>query len=126
MPRPNAFDYRVLRRPEVQDYIEVLYAPPADTVLNLDFQRGTMVEFTTAGNATITLPDPKLCGGKSFTLMILYGGTHTITWAVSNGGTLKWPSGTTPTATSTNGKYDIFTFMCDGVYWFGQTYGASY
>ena len=67
---------------------------------------------------------PSSVAGKSYTLIVYYTGAYTLTW--SGGSTLKWASGTTPTSTSTNAKYDIFNFYCDGTNTFGAIFGQNY
>jgi hypothetical protein len=78
--------------------------------------------FTTNANTTITLPAS--VAGKSFVIMVQYGGTHTLTWA--GGSTLKWSSNLTPTPTSTNNKIDIFTFIQDGTNTYGAIFGQNF
>jgi hypothetical protein len=39
---------------------------------------------------------------------------------------VKWPGGTAPTLTTTNGKYDIFSFIYDGTNWYGFIGGQNF
>lgn len=97
-----------LTAPTITNYVETVHAPAAGASFTVDLANGTMQKFTTNANTTITLP--AAAAGKSYAVEISYGGTHTITWA---GGTLiKWAGGTAPTATSVNGKRDIYVFTC--------------
>ena len=112
----------VVTNPTVTNYVETTYAPSAGTAFTVDLTNGTIQKFTSSGNLTITLPSS--VAGKSYTVMISYGGTHTLTWA--GGGTIKWAGGTTPTATSTSGKIDIFTFLCDGTNTYGFVGGLNF
>lgn len=72
-----------------------------------DLTLGTNFVYTTNANATINLPAP--VAGKTYTIDIIFGGTHTLTWTPVSG-TLRWPAGTTPTPTSASGKRDKFAF----------------
>lgn len=102
-------------------YTEIGPAPTTGTALSPNLANGTLFRLITNGNATITLPTP--ASGKSFTVVVEYGGTHTLTWA---GGTRKWVDGTVPTPTSTNGKIDVFTFVClDGSNWLAFVSGQN-
>jgi hypothetical protein len=111
-----------LTNPTVTNYIETLYAPAAGSSFTVALSDGTVQRFTTNANTTITLPAS--VAGKSFVVMIQYGGTHTLTWA--GGSTLKWNAGATPTPSSTNGKIDIFSFFQDGTNTYGSTFGQGF
>jgi hypothetical protein len=108
--------------PTVTNYVETLYAPAAGSSFSVALINGTVQRFTTNANTTITLPAS--LAGKSFVIMVQYGGTHTLTWA--GGSTLKWNANITPTPTSVNGKIDIFSFFQDGTNTYGSTFGQSF
>lgn len=103
-------------------FTETIYTPSASTAFTVDLANGSIQKLTTSGNCTITLPAS--VAGKSYVIIVVYGGTHTLTWA--GGSTLKWPGGVTPTATSLNTKIDIFSFFCDGTNTYGGLRGLSY
>lgn len=103
-------------------YKETVYTPAASSAFTVDLANGSVQKLTTNANCTITLPTS--VAGKSYTIMVVYGGTHTLTWA--GGSTLKWPSGVTPNATSTNTAIDIFSFFCDGTNTYGSVRGLNY
>lgn len=111
-----------LTNPTITNYVETLYAPSAGTSFTVDLANGTVQKLTTSGNVTITLPSS--VAGKSYTIIVAYGGTHTVTFA--GGGTLKWQGGSAPTATSVNGKFDMYTFLCDGTNTFGADGGRNF
>ena len=115
-------DTMPLTNPTVTNYTETLYAPSAGSAFTVSLANGTVQKFTTNANVTITLPSSS--AGKSYVIIVAYGGTHTLTWA--GGSTIKWPGGTAPTASSANGKFDIFTFFCDGTNTYGQSFGLNY
>lgn len=93
------------------------------TTFTPDPTTGTNFVYSTTGNATFTLPAP--LAGKSFTIDIIYGGAHTVTWA--GGGTIRWPGGTVPTPTSASGKRDKFAFhSTDTTNTHGATVGLNY
>jgi hypothetical protein len=106
----------------ITNYTETLYAPSAGSAFTIDLANGTVQKITSNANLTITLPASS--AGKSYVIMVSYGGAHTLTWA--GGSTIKWAGGTAPTATSTSGKVDVFTFFCDGTNTYGQSFGLNY
>lgn len=108
--------------PTVTNYVETLFAPAAGSSFTVNLANGTVQRFTTNANTTITLPASS--AGKSFIVIVQYGGAHTLTW--SGGSTLKWSLGITPTPTSVNGKIDIFTFFQDGTNTYGSTFGQNF
>ena len=113
---------KTLTNPTVTNYVETIFAPSAGTAFTIDLTNGTVQKITSSGNLTITLPASAT--GKSFTIIVAYGGAHTLTWA--GGSTIKWAGGTAPTATSTNAKFDIFNFYCDGTNTYGSVYGLNF
>ena len=113
---------QALTNPTVTNYIETLYAPAAGSSFTVALSDGTVQRFTTNANTTITLPAS--VAGKSFVIIVQYGGAHTLTWA--GGSTLKWSSGITPSPTSATGKIDIFTFFQDGTNTYGAIFGQNF
>jgi hypothetical protein len=111
-----------ITNPTITNYVETLYAPSAGSAFSISLANGTIQEITLNANGTITLPSS--VAGKSYTIIVTYSGSYSLTW--SGGGTLKWAGGTTPTATSTSGKYDIFNFYCDGTNTYGAVYGLNF
>lgn len=95
----------VLNGATITNYTETVRAV-SGTAVTIDLSLGTITKVSTTGNCTITLP--AAVAGKSYTVVVAYGGTHTLTWA---GGTaIKWAGGVAPTATSVNTKEDWYTF----------------
>ena len=111
-----------LNNPTVFNYTEFVYAPAAGSVFTVNLTDGTIQKLTTNANTTITLPAS--AAGKNYAIIVAYGGVHTITWA--GGGVLKWAGGAAPTATSVNGKFDIFVFTCDGTNTYGRSGGSNF
>lgn len=109
-----------LTNPTVTNYTETLYSATGDTTV--DLANGTVQKITTDGSNTITLPDSVV--GKSYVVIVAYGGTHTVTWA--GGSTIKWAGGSAPSQTSSSGKFDIFTFFCDGTNTYGSIFGKNF
>jgi hypothetical protein len=106
----------------VTNYVETLFAPAANSAFTVDLANGTVQKLTTNASVVITLPSS--VAGKSYVIIVAYGGTHTVTWA--GGSTLKWPGNTPPTATSTLNKFDVFSFFCDGTNTYGTTWGLNF
>ena len=115
-------DTPAIANPTVTNYVETLFAPAAGSSFTISLSNGTVQRFTTNANTTITLPTS--VAGKSFLVMVQYGGTHTLTWA--GGSTLKWNLGITPVPTSVNGKIDVFTFLQDGTNTYGSVFGQNF
>jgi hypothetical protein len=111
-----------LTTPVITNYTETQFAANTGTAITISLANGTLQNLTCNASTTITLPAS--AAGKSFILIINYAGAFTVAWA--GGTTIKWPGGTTPTATSTSGKYDVFSFFQDGVNTYGQTFGLNY
>lgn len=104
------------------DYAEKVNALGTGSSFSPALSGGTVITLTTNANTTITLPSSSV--GKSYVVIVNYGGAHTLTWA--GGSTLKWTGGSTPSPTSTSGKYDIFTFFCDGTNTYGSVFGQNF
>ena len=113
---------KTLTNPTITNYTETLFSPAADSSFTVALTDGTVQKFTTNANTTVTLPSS--VAGKSFVIIIAYGGSHSITWA--GGSVIKWAGGVTPTATAVNGKFDIFTFFQDGTNTYSSVLGQNY
>lgn len=113
---------KTLTAPIVTDYTETLYAPAAGSAFTINLSNGTLQKFTTNANCTLTLPSS--VAGKSYTVIVAYGGVHTLAWA--GGSTIKWSGGAAPAATSSSGKFDFFVFTCDGTNTYGRSGGANF
>ena len=77
-----------------------------------DLDNGTL--FRTSGNITV-LAVPTVEAGKSFTLF--KHATHTLAFS----STYQWSGNLTPTPEAT--YREIYTFICDGSYWYGMVAG---
>lgn len=103
-------------------YTEESVTANTSTAYTVDLANGTLQILTLTGNCTYTFPTATV--GQSFTLLQLQDatGSRTVTWPAS----VKWPSGTAPTITSTASKGDKFVFTGDGTYWWGSVAGQNY
>jgi len=108
--------------PTITNYTETLNAPAAGAAFTVNLANGTLQKLTTNANTTITLPAS--VAGKNYSIIVAYGGAHTLTWA--GGSTIKWAGGAAPAATSVNGKFDIFVFTCDGTNTYGRSGGSNF
>ena len=89
-------------------YTETVYDLATGAAFSPSYTNGAVQKLLTNANTTITLP--AAVAGKSMVLWVLYGGTHTITFA---GGTaIKYASGAAPIATSSNTKWDKYIIAC--------------
>lgn len=111
-----------MTNPIVTNYTETTYTANTGSAITISLTNGTIQNLVCNTSTTITLPSS--VAGKSFIVILSYTGTNTVAW--TGGGTLKWPANTTPSATSTAGKYDVFTFFQDGTNTYGQTFGLNY
>jgi hypothetical protein len=110
----------IITNPTVTNYVETPYVVNSSTALTIDLSNGTVQVVTLTGSPTITMP--AAVAGKSFIMYLKTGsGSYTVTWS-----TVKWPSTTAPTLTSTASKMDIFSFFSDGTNWYGVTVGQNY
>ena len=99
----------------VTNYIETLQAVgTVGATSTLALTTGTVLTATLTANCTFTMPTA--VAGKSFILILSTGaGSFTATFT-----SVKWPSGTAPTITTTASRWDILTFVSDGTNWYGN------
>lgn len=104
----------VLTNPTVTNYVESVVAiGNSSTSQTLSLTNGTVQTCTLTGNCTFTMPTAT--AGKSFILILSTGaGSYTATFT-----SVKWPSNTAPTITTTASRWDILTFVADGTNWYG-------
>jgi hypothetical protein len=118
---------------------ETMTTVAAATNVAINLNLGTIFKLTfssTVSTFTITNTDnTNVAAGNSFTLISAPDNSNAKTLAfsfITNGAAaaaVKWPTfsgGTTPTATITSGKFDVFSFVYDGVNWYGFTGGLTY
>ena len=103
-----------LSNPTVTNYLESVVAiGNSGTTQTLSLTNGTVQTVTMTGNCTFTMPTAT--AGKSFILIVSTGaGGFTGTFT-----SVKWPSNTAPTLTTTATRWDILTFVADGTNWYG-------
>jgi hypothetical protein len=104
-----------LNNPIVTNYTETLYAiGNSSTAQTIALTNGTVQTCTLTGNCTFTMPTAT--AGKSFILILSTGaGSFTATFT-----SVKWPSNSAPTITTTASRWDILTFVSDGTNWYGN------
>lgn len=99
-----------LRRPLLLDYAIVNNSVSSSSnTTTLDLTTGNSFETTLTENTTIAITNPPASGNYGqFVIKITQdasGGAFTVTWPAS----VKWPGGTAPTITITNGAVDEVT-----------------
>jgi len=106
---------KTLTNPTVNNYTEgVVVIGNTGTSKTIDLTNGTVQTATLTGNCTFTMPTAT--PGKSFILILSTGaGSFTATFT-----SVKWPSNTAPTITTTASRWDILTFVSDGTNWYGN------
>jgi hypothetical protein len=114
---------------KLTDYSESKSSPTiSSSALTLDLNNSQV--FTVALNSnistlTISNIEARANTAQGFTLILTADGTaRTISWP----GSVKWPSGTGPTLTSTNTKVDILSFLTpdNGTTWYGFVGGQNF
>lgn len=94
------------------------------TNITINCQIGSVFTLTTSGNTTFTFSNPPTSGvAYGFTLLVIAGGTHSLTWPIS----VKWSNGVVPTepAPGDDKMYSFFTFD-GGTVWYGVLIGESF
>lgn len=112
----------------LKNYKEIYTSPSiSGGQLTLNLTNGNI--FNVSLNAAITIMTisniPTSSFAANFTLIFTADGTaRAVSWTPS----IKWPSGTAPTLTSTNGKRDAFTFVTldGGTTWLGFVGGQNF
>ena len=112
---------KTLVNPTVTGYTETIFTS-SGSAFTINLTNGSVQKLTTTANTTITLPASST--GKSFIIMVVYGGAHTITFA--GGTSLVWADNTAPTPTSTLNKTDIFSFFQDGTKTYATIFGQNF
>jgi len=94
-----------------------LYSGSGATSIILDWDDGNVQEWRLTGSTEIRFANPK--PGATYVAIIKQGaaGGYTITW---DGDAVKWGGGITPTMTSTANRYDVYTFVYNGIVHFGS------
>ena len=115
-------DTQTLTNKTFTGYTETVVTANTTTAYTINIANGTVQKLTLTGNCTYTFPTAT--AGQSFLLYQLQDATggRTVTWPAA----VKWPSGTSPTLTSTASKADVFAFTADGTNWIGRTIGQAY
>jgi len=118
----ETFTNKTLTNPTVTNYVESVVAiGNSGTTQTLSLTNGTVQTVTMTGNCTFTMPTAT--AGKSFILITTQDGTGSRTAVFTS---VKWPSGTAPTLTTTaTTGVDILTFVANGTSWFG-TYAQAF
>ncbi len=118
----------VISRPRFTDYAETYTTPAISSgTLTLNLENGNVFRTTRNANiSTLTISNPAGTGNAcSFTLIFDANGTsYTITWPAA----VKWPGGTAPTITTTNGRSDMFVFYTNnaGTTWYAMTAAQNF
>lgn len=109
--------------PTITNYTETAFAPASVASYAVSLDKGTIHQIYTIDAAT-SVSLPAAVNGKSFVVIIYYGGTHSITW--TGGTTIKWSGGVAPTASSSATAADIFAFFQDTSATYGTLVGRDF
>ncbi len=103
----------------VSEIIAPSQSSSADPVIH--FPLGNICKLTLDNSPALTFSGAT--AGQTLTLFLLQsGGNRTVTWPAG----VKWPGGTAPKLTTTDGKTDIITVFYDGSSYWGFTSGLNY
>jgi hypothetical protein len=111
----------------LKNYKEIYTSPTISAgQLTLNLSNGNVFNVSLNANITImTITNvPSSSFAANFSLIFTADGTSRgVAWAPA----IKWPSGTAPTLTSTNGKRDVFSFVTTdgGTNWYGFVGGQN-
>ena len=111
-----------LTRPYIGGYTEgnfTIASAGAAQVLDLASYTVFIVTLTSATPCTFTMPTgTSAVAGKSFSVYLRQPSAGTFTIATFTG--VRWAGGAAPTITQALGKMDVFSFISDGVNWYGS------
>ena len=101
---------------------ETLLTASAGTAYTIVITAASVLNLTLTGNCAFTFPAAS--PGAQFTLLLAQDatGSRVPSWPAS----VRWADGTPPTLTTTAGKTDVITFICDGTYWLGFVGGLNF
>jgi len=108
--QPNITSVGTLTNLYATQYIETSTTPAlSGSILTLDLSTCNVFDVSlSASVTTLSITNPPLTGRAfGFTLKLNITGSFSITWPA----TVKWPSATAPSLTTTAGKVDIFEFF---------------
>lgn len=111
----------LIASPEIKDYSETKTAPSiSGGSLTLDYSLGNVFEVTVNANISSFTISNWPTSGKKGSIEVWFkgnGSSFTQSW-----GSVRWPSDTAPTLTTTNGDYTVITFhtMDNGTNVFGS------
>lgn len=114
---------KTLTDPLITGYREKIQQLTAGTAFSPDPTLGTYISCPTTGATTITMPAP--AAQRQWTLEIVYGGIHDVTFT---GGAIKWEKSTAPTPTKIGSRIDLYVFTANaaGTAWLGADGGRAY
>lgn len=106
-------------RPLISGYTEgnfVISSAGASQVLNLSNYTVFIVTLSSGTPCTFTMPTA--VAGKSFSVYLKQPTSGSFTTAIFTG--VKWSSNSTPVVTQQLGIMDVFSFISDGINWYGS------
>lgn len=120
----NDFDFNIQEKMQLKNYSETVedYGNTG-TTQTLNMEDGNTFISTVNDDVTFTFSNPQPTGeASSFSLLLINGGSQTITWP----GSVVWPGGSAPTLTSSGEDLLIFTTFDGGTTWYGLLAGADF
>ena len=111
-----------LQNAELKNYSETTVTANSGTAYTVDLSAGNVFNLTLTGNCTFTFSNAPASGKMGQCLLFLVQdstGSRLVTWPSS----VKWPSATAPTLTTTAGAADILRLVTvdGGTTWLGST-----
>jgi hypothetical protein len=86
------------------------------STINWNTANGIIATVTLGGNRTMAAPTNLRVGTYILHVIQDGSGSRTLTW----NSVFKWTAATAPTLTTTAGRRDIFSFICDGTNLYGS------
>jgi hypothetical protein len=99
-----------LTKPQIKGSYQAITADSDSATITFNLSASNVHTVTLGGARTLAVSNAT--AGQCFLIRLIQGtgGSHTATWWA----TIKWPSGTAPTLTTTEASIDAFVFVCTG------------
>jgi hypothetical protein len=99
-----------------QSYISLPASATTTSATTINWNRGNIQQYTLGANTTFTFTRGNAGGTYILIIKQSSGGSNVVTFP----GDVSWSGGVTPTMSSAPDRYDIYTFIYDGVKYFGS------
>lgn len=108
-----------VQNPTINGYVEGVTSVTVASNYNISIATSTVIIVQLTSNTPCTFTMPALQAGKSFALYLKQPLTGTPVSTATFTGAV-WSGGSAPSLNNTFGRLDIFSFVSDGVKWYGN------